>query len=187
MTTKLTLPERLKLLACAGLMAALLLASLPAKPFPPASIGCSVDNSYDRYVGVKFDGQLDAGLVEESITAKVVMPVTAVRIGLEGAQTGDAVTFRNHKNGWWTVELQRTGQSLKLPLFYLAVWGFRPDNEMEDGVIPAEVPGTVTDPVLFKKLGVTDLKKGARVVIETDGKMATHLRLLATGERHDIQ
>jgi hypothetical protein len=165
-------------------LAALLLSYAPAFPPPPASIGCSVDNSYDRYVGVKFDGRLDAGVVVETLTAKVVTPATAVQVGLEGAHTGDAVTFRN---GWWTIELVRTGQSVKLPLFYIAVWGFRPDNEMEDGVIPAEVPGTVTDPVLFKILGVTDLKKGARVVIETDGKMATHLRLLATGERHDIQ
>jgi hypothetical protein len=82
----------------------------------------------------------------------------------------DAVTFRNHNNGWWTIELQRTGQSVKLPLFYMAVWGFRPDDEMEDGVIPTEVPGTVTDPALFKKLGIAGMKRGDRVVIETDGK-----------------
>jgi hypothetical protein len=186
MTTKLTLPERLKLLACAGLMAALLLASLPVKPFPPAYIDCDVDNSYDRYIGVRFEKPLNAGVEVESITARVVTPATAVQVGLEGAQTGDAVTFRNHKNGWWDGGTERTGQSVKLPLFYMAVWGFRPDNEMEDGIIPAEVPGTVTDPVLFKKLGVTDLKKGARVVIETDGKMATHLLLSATGERRPI-
>jgi len=56
---------------------------------------------------------------------------------------------------------------------------------MEDGVIPTEVPGTVTDPVLFKKLGIAGMKKGAQVVIETDGKNATHL-LLASGERRLI-
>jgi hypothetical protein len=167
-------------------LAALLLATLPAKPLPPAGITCNVEDDYNRYVGVKFDGRPDAGVVAESITAKVVTPVTAIRVGLEGAQTGDAVTFRNHKNGWWTVKLQRTGQSVKLPLFYLAVWGFRPDNEKEDGVIPSEVPGTVTDPALFKKLGFAGMKKGDRVVLETDGKMATHLRLLATGERRLI-
>jgi hypothetical protein len=167
-------------------LAALLLASAPAFPLPPAGVICDVEDSYDRYVGVKFDGRLDAGLVAESITAKVVTPATAMRIGLEGAQTGDAVTFRNHKNGWWTIELQRTGQSVKLPLFYMAVWGFRPDDDMEDGVIPAEVPGTVTDPALFKKLGVTNVKRGDRVALETDGKMATHLRLLATDERRLI-
>ena len=169
-------------------LAALLMATLSAKPFPlpPTGIDCSVEDDYNRYVGVKFDGRLGTGEVVESLTAKVVTPATAVRIGLEGAQINDAVTFRNHRNGWWTIELQRTGQSVKLPLFYMAVWGFRPDDEMEDGVIPTEMPGTVTDPALFKKLGVTGMKKGATVVIETDGKMATHLLLLATGEQHEI-
>jgi len=158
------------------------MATLSAKPFPPLGIDCIVENDYNRYVGVKFDGRLGTGEVVESLTAKVVTPATAVRIGLEGAQINDAVTFHNHRNGWWTIELQRTGQGVKLPLFYLAVWGFRPDEEAEDGIIPAEVAGKVTDPALFKKLGVTDMKKGATVVIETDGKNATHL-LLASGER----
>jgi len=164
----------------------LLLASAPAFPLPPAYIDCGVENSYDRYVGVKFDGRLDAGVVVESLTAKVVTPATAVRLGLEGAQMNDAVTFRNHKNGWWTIELQRTGQSVKLPLFYMAVWGFRPDDDMEDGVIPTEMPGTVTDPALFKKLGIAGMKRGDHVVIETDGKNATHLLLSATGQRRLI-
>jgi hypothetical protein len=166
-------------------LAALLMAAAPAQLFAYADILCGVDDSYDRYVGVKFDGRLEAGVVKESLTAKVVTPVTAMRIGLEGAQMNDAVIFRNHKNGWWTIELQRTGQSVKLPLFFMAVWGFRPDNEMEDGIIPSEVPGTVTDPALFKKLGIAGMKKGARVVNETDGKNATHL-LLASGERRLI-
>jgi len=164
-------------------LAALLLLSAPAFPLPPATIDCSVDNDYNRYVGVKFDGRLGAGEVAETLTAKVVAPATAIRLGLEGAQMNDAVTFRNHKNGWWTIELQRTGQSVKLPLFYMAVWGFRPDEEAVDGVIPTEMPGKVIDPALFKKLGIAGMKKGAHVVIETDGKNATHLRLLATGER----
>jgi hypothetical protein len=167
------------------LLLALLLPALPALPFPSVGVDCGVQNSYDRYIGVRFDGRLDAGVMVESLTAKVVTPATAVRVGLEGAQMNDAVTFRNHKNGWWTIELQRTGKSVKLPLFYMAVWGFRPDNEMEDGVIPAEMPGTVTDPALFKKLGIAGMKKGASVVIETDGKNATHL-LLASGNRRLI-
>jgi hypothetical protein len=166
-------------------MAALLLSSAQAFPLPPLGVECGVQDSFDRYMGVKLDGRLGAGVVAETLTAKVVTPATAMRIGLEGAQTGDAVTFRNHKNGWWTIELQRTGQSVKLPLFYMAVWGFRPDDDTEDGVIPAEMTGTVTDPVLFKKLGVTNVKKGDRVALETDGKMATHLRL-ASGERRLI-
>ena len=161
----------------------LLPATAPAFPLPPATIDCSVDNDYNRYVGVKFDGRLGAGEVVESLTAKVVTPAIAIRLGLEGAQMNDAVTFHNHRNGWWTIELQRTGQGVKLPLFYMAVWGFRPDEEAVDGVIPTEMPGKVIDPALFKKLGVAGMKKGAHVVIETDGKMATHLRLLATGER----
>jgi hypothetical protein len=185
MTTKSNLPARLILLARAGLIAALLLATLLAKPFPSVGVDCYVDNSYNRYVGVRFEKPLVAGAEVESLTARVITPATAIRIGLTGAQTGDAVTFRNHKNGWWTIELQRTGQSVKLPLFYLAVWGFRPDNDMDDGVIPTEMPGTVTDPALFKKLGVEGMKKGARVVIETDGKNATHL-LFASGERRLI-
>ena len=164
-------------------LAALLMATLSAKPFPPLGIDCIVENDYNRYVGVKFDGRLDAGVVVESLTAKVVTPAIAIRLGLEGAQMNDAVTFHNHRNGWWTIELQRTGQGVKLPLFYMAVWGFRPDEEAVDGVIPTEMPGKVIDPALFKKLGVAGMKKGAHVVIETDGKMATHLRLLATGER----
>jgi hypothetical protein len=186
MTTKSTLPARLILLVRASLIAALLLASFPAKPLPPANIDCNVDNSYDRYIGVRFEKPLVAGVEVESLTARVITPATAIRIGLTGAQMNDAVIFRNHKNGWWTVELQRTGQSVKLPLFYLAVWGFRPDNDMEDGVISTEVPGTVTDPALFKKLGIAGMKKGDRVVIETDGKNATHLLLSATGERRLI-
>jgi hypothetical protein len=166
-------------------LTALLLSSSPAFPLPPTGVGCTVDNSYDRYIGVRFEKPLNTVVEEESLTARVIIPATAMRIGLEGAQTGDAVTFRNHKNGWWTIELQRTGQSVKLPLFYMAVWGFRPDDDTEDGVIPAEMTGTVTDPVLFKKLGVTNVKKGDRVALETDGKMATHLRL-ASGERRLI-
>ena len=164
------------------LLTTLLLSFSPAFPLPPAGIVCNVENDYNRYVGVKFDGRLGAGEVGESLTAKVVTPATAVRVGLEGAQMNDAVTFRNHNNGWWTIELQRTGQSVKLPLFYMAVWGFRPDEEMEDGVIPTEVPGKVIDPALFKKLGIAGMKRGDRVVLETDGKNATHL-LLASGER----
>ena len=164
----------------------LLLASAPAFSLPPAGVDCGVQDSFDRYIGVRFDGRLGAGEVVESLTAKVVTPATAVRIGLEGAQMNDAVTFRNHKNGWWTVELQRTGQSVKLPLFYMAVWGFRPDDDMEDGVIPTEMPGTVTDPALFKKLGIAGMKRGDHVVIETDGKNATHLLLSATGQRRLI-
>jgi len=169
-------------------LAALLMATLSAKPFPlpPTGIDCSVEDDYNRYVGVKFDGRLGAGEVAETLTAKVVAPATAIRLGLEGAQMNDAVTFRNHKNGWWTIELQRTGQSVKLPLFYMAVWGFRPDDDMEDGVIPTEMPGTVTDPALFKKLGIAGMKRGDHVVIETDGKNATHLLLSATGQRRLI-
>jgi hypothetical protein len=64
--------------------------------------------------------------------------------------------------------------------------GFRPDNDMEDGVTPAEVPGTVTDPALFKKLCIAGMKKGARVVVETDGKNAIHLLLSANGERRPV-
>ena len=167
------------------LLATVLFSFAPAFPLPPAFIGCGVQDDYNRYVGVKFDGRLNAGEVGESLTAKVVTPATAIRLGLEGAQMNDAVTFRNHNNGWWTVELQRTGQSVKLPLFYMAVWGFRPDDEMEDGVIPTEVPGKVIDPALFKKLGIAGMKRGDRVVLETDGKMATHV-LLASGERRLI-
>jgi len=166
-------------------LAALLMAAALAQLFAFEEIACGVQDSLDRYVGVKFDGRLGAGVEAESLTAKVVTPATAIRIGLEGAQMNDAVTFRNHKNGWWTVELQRTGQSVKLPLFYMAVWGFRPDNDMEDGVIPTEVPGKVIDPALFKKLGIAGMKRGDRVVIETDGKNATHL-LLASGERRPV-
>jgi hypothetical protein len=166
-------------------LAVLLMAALPAQPLPSVGVICGVEDSYDRYIGVRFEKPLVAGVKAEGITARVITPATAVRIGLEGAQTGDAVTLRNHKNGWWTIELQRTGQSVKLPLFYLAVWGFRPDNDMEDGIIPSEVPGTVTDPALFKKLGIAGMKKGTRVVNETDGKNATHL-LLASGERRLI-
>jgi hypothetical protein len=180
MTTKTTptTPPTIFLL----LLTTLLLSFSPAFPLPPATIICGVDDDYNRYMGVKFDGRLGAGEVGESLTAKVVTPATVIRLGLERAQMNDAVTFRNHNNGWWTIELQRTGQSVKLPLFYMAVWGFRPDNDMEDGVIPTEVPGTVTDPALFKKLGIAGMKRGDRVVLETDGKMATHL-LLASGER----
>jgi hypothetical protein len=180
MTTKTTTttPPTIFLL----LLTTLLLSSAPAFALPFPFIDCGVENDYNRYVGVKFDGRLNAGVVVESLTAKVVTPATAIRLGLEGAQMNDAVTFRNHNNGWWTIELQRTGQSVKLPLFYMAVWGFRPDNEMEDGVIPTEVPGKVIDPTLFKKLGIAGMKRGDRVVIETDGKNATHL-LLASGER----
>jgi len=167
------------------LLLLLLLSFAPAFALPPADVDCIVDDSYDRYVGVVFDGRLDAGVVQESLTARGVTPATAIRIGLEGAQMNDAVTFRNHLNGWWTVELQRTGQSVKLPLFYLSVWGFCPDKETEDGVIPDRMPGKVTDPALFKKLGIAGIKKGDRVVLETDGKMATHV-LLANGERKII-
>jgi hypothetical protein len=56
---------------------------------------------------------------------------------------------------------------------------------MEDGVIPTGMPGTVTDPALFKKLGIAGMKKGAHLVIETDGKNATHL-LLASSERRPV-
>jgi len=163
-------------------LAALLMAAALAQLFAFEEIACGVQDSLDRYMGVKFDGRLGASVEVENITAKVVTPATANRLGLEGAQMNDAVSFRNHKNGWWTIELQRTGQSVKLPLFYMAVWGFHPDDDMEDGVIPAEIAGKVTDPALFKKLGIAGMKRGDRVVIETDGKNATNL-LLASGER----
>jgi hypothetical protein len=154
--------------------------------FAPATITCSVENSYDRYVGVTFENPPGAGVVVESMIARVVTPAQTARAGLGGAQAGDRVVFRNHYNGYWTLRLERTGQSVKLPLYYLAVCGFRPGRELADSESPREVTGTVTDPALLKKVGFAAAKAGDRVALELDGRTPTHLRLTATDERHPL-
>ena len=154
--------------------------------FAPATILCGVDDDYNRYVGVTFDNPPGAGVVVESMTARVATPAQTARAGLGGARAGDRVVFRNHYNGYWTLALERTGQSVKVPLFYLAVCGFRPGRELADRETPREVAGTVTDPAILKKLGFAAVKAGDRVALELDGRMATHLRLTATGERHPL-
>jgi hypothetical protein len=154
--------------------------------FAPTGITCSVENDYNRYVGVAFENPPGAGVVVESLTARVVTPAQTARAGLAGAQAGDRVVFRNHYNGYWTLKLERTRQSVKLPLFYLAVYGFRPGRELADSETPREVAGTVTDAALLKDLGFAAVKAGDRVVLELDGRTPTHLRLEATGERHPL-
>jgi hypothetical protein len=115
-----------------------------------------------------------------------VTPAQTARAGLGGAQAGDRVVFRNHYNGYWTLKLERTGQSVKLPLYYLAVYGFRPGRELADRETPREVAGTVTDAALLNKLGFAAVKAGDRVVLEVDGTTPTHLRLASTGERRPL-
>jgi hypothetical protein len=164
-----------------ALVSLLLLAA--GRLFAPTGVTCDVDDDYNRYVGVAFVNPPGKGVVPASLTARVVTPARTTRAGLAGARAGDTVLFRNHYNGWWTLELERTGQSVKLPLFYLAVCGFRPDRELADRETPGEVTGTVTDPALVKKMGFASVKSGDRVALELQGNTATHLRLLATGER----
>jgi hypothetical protein len=154
--------------------------------FAPAGVNCNVQNDYERHVGVAFENPPGAGVVVESLTARVVTPAQTARVGLGGAQAGDRVVFRNHYNGYWTLQLERTGQSVKLPLYYLAVYGFRPGRELADRETPREVTGTVTDPALLKELGFAAVKAGDRVVLEVDGTTPTHLRLTATGERRPL-
>jgi hypothetical protein len=154
--------------------------------FAPAGISCNVQDDYNRYVGVAFENPPGAGVVVESLTARVVTPAQTARAGLGGAQAGDRVVFRNHYNGYWTLQLERTGQSVKLPLYYLAVYGFRPGRELADRETPREVAGTVTDAALLKKLGFATAKAGDRVVLELDSRTPTHLRLASTGERHPL-
>ena len=154
--------------------------------YAPAGVDCNVQNDYERHVGVTFENPPDAWVPVETMTARVATPAQTARAGLAGAQAGDRVVFRNHYNGYWTLALERTGQSVKVPLFYLAVCGFRPGRELADRETPREVAGTVTDPSILKKLGFAAAKAGDRVALELDGTTATHLRLTATGERHPL-
>jgi hypothetical protein len=154
--------------------------------FAPATIGCTVDDDYNRYVGVAFVNPPGQGVVPASLTARVVTPAQTARAGLAGARAGDTVVFRNHYNGYWTVQLERTGQSVKLPLFYEAVCGFRPDRELADREIPGEVTGRVTDPAILRRLGFPAATTGDRVALELAGTKATHLRLVASGERRAL-